>query len=279
MLQVTNMTFGYKENRKLFNGLSLSLEKGNIYGLLGRNGAGKTTLLKLACGLLYPNQGQILFNGAPVENRLPQTLSGIYIIPEEFTPPDLKVPQYIKLFAPFYPSFDHSKMMDLLRDLEVDATESLNKMSFGQKKKFIIAFAIASNCELVVMDEPTNGLDIPSKSKFRRIISSSIDENRCFIISTHQVRDLESLIDPVVILEDGVIVLNESIAVLSDKLAFINTTKGELATGQILYRESIFGGEYLLCENQTGMSSNVDFELLFNAIQANSKQIVEFLKR
>lgn len=279
MLQVTNMTFGYKENRKLFNGLSLSLEKGNIYGLLGRNGAGKTTLLKLSCGLLFPHHGQITFNGIPVENRLPKTLSDIYIIPEEFTLPDLKVPQYIKLYSPFYPAFDTSKMMDLLRELEVDATESLNKMSFGQKKKFIIAFAIASNCELVVMDEPTNGLDIPSKSKFRRIIASSIDENRCFIISTHQVRDLESLIDPVVILEDGVIVLNESIGVLSDKLSFVNTAKGEHPGGQILYRESVFGGEYLLCENHTGMSSNVDFELLFNAIQANSKQIVEFLNR
>ncbi len=181
MLQVKNMTFGYKENRKLFNGLSLSLEKGNIYGLLGRNGAGKTTLLKLACGLLYPHQGHIHFNGIPVDNRLPETLADIYIIPEEFTLPDLKVPQYIKLYAPFYPNFDQSKMMELLRELEVDATESLNKMSFGQKKKFIIAFAIASNCPLSLwMNQPTAWIflrkansDVSSHHPSMKIVASS----------------------------------------------------------------------------------------------------------
>jgi len=279
MLSIQNIEFGYNGSRKLFSSLSLTLEKGNIYGLLGRNGAGKTTLLKLASGLLFPQVGHITYDSNNVADRLPVTLSSMYIIPEEFTLPDFTAPQYVNLYAPFYPGFDHAKMTALLIDFEVDAAQHLNKMSFGQKKKFIIAFAIASNCPLVIMDEPTNGLDIPSKSKFRKIIASSIDENRCFIISTHQVRDLESLIDPVLILEDGRIVLNEGIGRLSEKLSFVNTAKGEQPNGPVLYREPVFGGEYLLCENVQGEDSNVDFELLFNAVQANSKQIVEYLNR
>ncbi len=278
MLNIENLQFSYPKSTALFDELSINLEKGNIYGLLGRNGAGKTSLLKLVCGLLFPQQGTIMMNGLLVGDRHPQFLNDVYIIPEEFSLPEFKPSEYINRFAVFYPKFDETLMTSLLVEMEVDYTKRLDKMSFGQKKKFMIAFAIATKVSLLVMDEPTNGLDIPSKSKFRRIIASAIDEDRCFLISTHQVRDLESLIDPVLIIDHGKILVNETLERLASRFAFINTAKGEKPVGKVFYSEKIFGGDYLLCENLSGQESLVDFELFFNAVLNNGNELLDYLK-
>jgi ABC-2 type transport system ATP-binding protein len=278
MLTIQNLTFGYNGTGKLFSDLSLNLEKGNIYGLLGRNGAGKTTLLKVASGLLYAHKGHVSFKGLDVSMRQPKFLADVYIIPEEFQLPDFRAMEYVSMFSPFYPKFDKKRMNELLLEMEVDKSKKLNSLSYGQKKKFIIAFAVATNCSLVVMDEPTNGLDIPSKSKFRRIIASSIDENRSYLISTHQVRDLESLIDPVVMIENGNIIFNERMDTIASRLSFVNTTKDDVPEGKAFHKEPIFGGEYMVTENNSGIESPVDFELLFNAVLSNQNEIVEHLK-
>ncbi len=277
MLHIENLAFAYPKGKALFKDLNLTLEKGNIYGLLGRNGAGKTSLLKLACGLLYPQSGSIHMNELAVSNREPAFLSDIYLIPEEFSLPDFKPEEYIRRYSVFYPRFDASYLEELLKEMEVDYHQALNKMSFGQRKKFMIAFALATRVSLVVMDEPTNGLDIPSKSKFRRIIASAIDEERTFLISTHQVRDLESLIDPLLIIDDGRILVNAGLEKLSQLFSCINTAKGEHPRGEILYREKIFGGEYLLTENPDGTENPIDFELLFNAVLHESAAIINRL--
>ncbi len=275
MLTINNLTFGYKGTGILFSDLSLNLEKGNIYGLLGRNGAGKTTLLKIITGLLYAHKGSVKYNGIDVSLRQPNVLSDVYIIPEEFQVPDFKVTEYVATHSVFYPKFDLSKLNELLVEMEIDKSKHLGSLSYGQKKKFIIAFAIATNCSLVLMDEPTNGLDIPSKSKFRRIIASSIDENRTFLISTHQVRDLESLIDPVVIIENGQIIFNEKMDRIASKLSFIKTDKGAQPESRVFHSEPVFGGEYMVVENTSDNESEIDFELLFNAVLSNKKEIVE----
>lgn len=277
MLQIKNMEFAYQKNSKLFNNLNFEMKKGNIYGLLGKNGAGKSTLLKAMMGLLYPKSGTITFDSLDVTQRLPQVLEQCYYIPEEFHLPALSTDDYIKIFGAFYSKFDTQQMLRLMHELEIPKTKSLQNFSFGMKKKFIIAFALSSNCSYVFMDEPTNGLDIPSKSKFRKIVATEINEERSFIISTHQVRDLENLIDPLVIIEGGKIVFEHDIYTLSEKLAFLKVNKGEEADGEVLYKEDIFGGEYAICKND-GHETPIDFELLFNGVLANHKIISEHLK-
>jgi ABC-2 type transport system ATP-binding protein len=277
MLRINDLNFSYKGSGTLFSELSLGLEKGNIYGLLGRNGAGKTTLLKIMSGLLYPQSGRVTFNGKDVTLRLPEILAETYIIPEEFYLPDITIPGYLACYAPFYPRFDHQVMQNLLTDFELNNSGKLNKLSYGQKKKFMIAFAIATNCSLILMDEPTNGLDIPSKSRFRKAIASAMTEDRTFLISTHQVRDLENLIDPVVIIEEGKIIFQYPIETIASKLSFSRIDDDISPDCKIFYTESFFGGMRAISDNCNGVETVIDFEMLFNAVISERKEIINHL--
>jgi len=278
MLEIKNLSFSYKKSQKLFDDLELDIANGNIYGLLGKNGAGKSTLLKIMSGLLFSQEGSVNINNIDVSRRLPKVLSDIYIIPEEFYLPDLSLAKYVELYSDFYPKFNHSKLEELITEFEVESNVKLQNLSYGQKKKFIIAFAIATECSIILMDEPTNGLDIPSKSKFRRIIASAICEERTFVISTHQVRDLENLIDPIIVIEEGKIIFNESIETISTKLDFVKTEKDTESESKVFHSEPTFGGEFRVKKKNGDDESPVDFELLFNAVLSNTNAIVEHLK-
>lgn len=278
MLTIKELEFGYPKSGLLFDKLDLDITKGNIYGLLGKNGAGKTTLLKIMCGLLFSQEGKVEIEGTDVSKRLPSVLEDIYLIPEEFYLPEFTIETYVANIAPFYPKFDHKQFKELITEFEVTNGKKLNKLSHGQKKKFIISFSIATNCSLIFMDEPTNGLDIPSKSKFRKIIASTASEDRTFIISTHQVRDLENLIDPLLIIESGKIIFHETIENISSKLNFMKVTEHAPEGVNVLYSEAIFGGNYLLTEKTDDHESPIDFELLFNAVLSNQNEIVNHLK-
>ncbi|MCK4608105.1 MAG: ABC transporter ATP-binding protein [Gammaproteobacteria bacterium] len=211
MIEIKELSFGYKAAPQLFVDLMLELTEGNIYGLLGKNGAGKTTLLKLIAGMLSPVQGGCQVMGYKPHLRHPLFLQDIYFIPEEFSVPPITVDLYVNLYAPFYAKFDYQAWNEALDEFCLPRDKKLHILSYGQKKKFLVAFALATNCKLLLLDEPTNGLDIPSKSQFRKLMARMLTEERSFIIATHQVRDLETLIDTVVILDEGRIIFNEPI--------------------------------------------------------------------
>jgi len=272
MIQVQNLSFGYKRRKLLYRNLNLTLEAGSIYGLLGRNGAGKSTLLKNFTGLLFPTEGTILVNGYIPMKRLPSFLQTIYFIPEEVNVPALTIAGYKKLFSPFYPHFKEEQFASYLEQLDVKDTGKLNTLSFGQQKKFIIAFAFACNTPVLLLDEPTNGLDIPSKIKFRKLLSSVFTEERMVFISTHQIRDLDNLIDRVIIVDNGQLLLSASISEISDRLCF--KTVSELpASGNLLYAEDSLKGQTIVIENIQGEDSKVNLEHLFNAVTANPQLI------
>lgn len=270
MIEIKNLTFGYKRRSVLFDQLNLQLPMGNIYGLLGKNGAGKTTLLKLITGLLYPASGDCLLFEQPAQDRLPDVLADLYLIPEEFQLPAISVKEFVRLHAPFYPRFDKDLLEKYLNEFEVTNHAKLTTLSYGQKKKFLIAFGLATRTHLLLLDEPTNGLDIPSKSQFRKIIASSMDEERCILISTHQVRDLASLIDNIIILENGKIIFHESTFDISSKLAFAQTN--ELSGLEVLYSEDVFGGKAVIYRKNSE-ETEIDLELLFNGIISSAAQI------
>jgi ABC-2 type transport system ATP-binding protein len=277
MLQVNNLSFGYNKKRLLYKDLSLSLEKGSIYGLLGKNGAGKSTLLKNLVGLLFPKKGTISVNGFTPHKRQPAFLETIYMIPEEVYVPSLTILGYMKLYAPFYPDFDREKFYQYLEQLDITSQDKLNTLSFGQQKKFIIAFAFACNTEILLMDEPTNGLDIPSKIKFRKLISSILTRDRIIIISTHQIRDLDQLIDQVIIIDQGDLLLKASIDQIAGKLNF--KVVGEIADeNRVLYSEESLKGYSIVEENRDGEDSKVNLEHLFNAVTGNAEKIKKIFR-
>ncbi|MFW5793204.1 MAG: ATP-binding cassette domain-containing protein [Bacteroidota bacterium] len=263
MINISKLTFGYKRKQQLFEDLELQLKAGSIYGLFGMNGAGKTTLLKLISGMLFPYKGTCLVNEKESGKRLPETLENIFVIPEEFELPSIKISTFVDLHSPFYPRFDHQLFQKYLDELEISNGKNLTTYSYGQKKKFLIAFGLATKTRILLMDEPTNGLDIPSKSQFRRIMASISTEEQCVIISTHQVRDLASIIDHVIVLDNGKIIFHKSTFDISEKLAF-----GKLKDDQktdYLYAEEVLGGKAAIYKN-SGQHTDVDLELLFNAI-------------
>jgi ABC-2 type transport system ATP-binding protein len=271
MINISNLDFAYKKT-KLFTNLSLELNAGNIYGLLGKNGAGKTSLLKIISGLLFPDMGTVEVNSFIPQHRNPEFLQDIFFLPEEYYLPGLKAVEFKKTYAPFYPAFDESRFMELLNEFELPMDQKLNSFSYGQKKKFLISFGIACNSRIFLLDEPTNGLDIPSKTQFRRIIASVGTENRLIIISTHQVRDMENLIDPIIIIDEGRVIFNESIERVTDKLT-VKKLADEPENGTFLYSEEEIDGYKVVVPNQDQDQTEIELETLFNTVVTNPEGI------
>ena len=221
MLKIENITYGYNAMHNVLENFSLSYEEPGIYGLLGKNGTGKSTLLYLIMGLLRPKQGEITLNGANTQERLPESLQEMFIVPEEYNLPSIPLPDYLKVLRPFYPNLDEQLMVKLLQEFDMlnvnGATLNengipqinLGALSMGQKKKVYMCIALAARTKLLLMDEPTNGLDIPSKSQFRKVVAQGMRDDQIVVISTHQVRDVETLLDHVTIIEQNAVLLNE----------------------------------------------------------------------
>lgn len=210
MLEIKNITFGY-DKKNVLNNFSMKFENGGVYGLLGKNGTGKSTLLYLIMGLLCPKTGEILMDGKNTFERNPETLRRMFIVPEEYDLPNTNLASYIKNIRPFYPNFDEQVLKDCLEVFEMPTDVNMKDLSMGQKKKIYISLALAIRTEILVMDEPTNGLDIPAKSQFRKAIARGMSKNQIIIISTHQVRDVELLLDHVTIINQNGVLLNEPI--------------------------------------------------------------------
>ncbi len=261
MIEIKNLDFSYKK-LPVFRNISIDFAPDNIYGLLGENGVGKTTLLKLICGLQSPKARSCTVNGVAAFPRLPETLSDIYFISEDFAIPE-KTPLWnFKRLLPFYPKADIKLFNTLCEEFEVDNRRPFSKMSYGQQKKSLIATAIALRTRILLLDEPTNGLDIPSKTLFRQIVSRSCNEDTLFIISTHQVKDVENLIDPIIILSNDDVLLKASHREISEKLYFQTATE---QNPDALYCEPFPGGYVNVCLNPDGLESQVNIEALFNA--------------
>ena len=210
MIEVSNISYKYAGQKGLvFDDFSLTLKQDNIYGLLGKNGTGKSTLLYLISGLLRPAKGSVCFDGIETRKRLPETLQEIFIVPEEFDLPAMSLDEYVKINEPFYPRFSHEVLEACLKDFELTTNLKLNALSMGQKKKVYMCIALAARTKLLLMDEPTNGLDIPSKSQFRKVVAQGMRDDQIVVISTHQVRDVETLLDHVTIIEQNAVLLNE----------------------------------------------------------------------
>lgn len=276
MIRIEGLNFKFhKAQKPLFNDFNMELKSGNIYGLLGKNGAGKSTLIYLMTGLLTPQKGTITFNGIDVRKRLPEVTGQTFLVPEEFELPEITLHQYIDINTPFYPNFS---LDDMKRNLEIfeisDQNVNLKHLSMGQKKKVFMSFALATNTDLVIMDEPTNGLDIPGKSQFRKLIASSMTDNRTIIISTHQVHDIDTILDHVMLINNSEVIIDASIYEIGTKLSFEITND----TAGALYVQPTINGNLVVKPNTSGQETMLDLESLFNATIQNPQQMKELFK-
>ena len=267
MIDIKDLKYKYAGSRRyVFSDFNLSMESNNIYGLLGKNGMGKSTLLYLISGLLRRNGGTISINGLDTINNRAEMLSEIFLVPEEFDLLPMSLEAYVKMNKPFYPNFSREVLESCLRDFELTPDINLKELSMGQKKKVYMSFALAANTKLLLMNEPTNGLDIPSKSQFRRVIANNMDEGRTMIISTHQVHDVESLLDHILILDHSELLLNASVSDICSKYSFGYRQVGE-PTDDVLYAEPSVQGSAVITRKQTEEEeTQLNLELLFDAV-------------
>lgn len=265
MIDIQNISFKYPGSKHLiFDDFSMTIEPGRILGLLGKNGTGKSTLLYLISGLLRPSAGKVTMDNVLTSKRLPETLSKIFIVPEEFNLPSVSLDTYVKINRPFYPKFSQKVLEECLKDFELPLSIKLSELSMGQKKKVYMSFALAAGTDYLFMDEPTNGLDIPSKAQFRRVITNHMTDNRTLIISTHQVHDIEPLLDHVVILSQTKMLLNASMTEIADKYRF-DFRQPQDMDESVLYAEPTLQGNAVITYRQEGEPETpINIEILFN---------------
>ena len=262
MISIENLGFSYGENIVLKD-ITMKLEDGRIYGLLGENGVGKTTLLTLLSGLKKPKTGKIEIDEQFPFDRKPSLLSEIYYLSDEVSEANMTAMNYANNYGKFWSDFSLGKFVDVMGEFEIRPGQKMNQMSAGQLKKTHIAFALACNTKYLFLDEPTNGLDIPSKSQFRKALLKYTREDSTVLISTHQVRDLENIIDPIIILDRQEVLLNASMEEISDKLYFDYSNE---KADDALYCELIPGGSIQVIPNADKRESKVNLEALFNAV-------------
>lgn len=234
MLNIKNVSFGYNRKQLIIDDFSMTLDKGTVCGLLGKNGAGKTTLLYLICGLLKPRKGEIIYQGHIPFERATSFLEDVFIVPEEFTLPNVTLEEYIKVNAPFYPRFNKEHLLNYLSTFELTPDLHLGQLSMGQKKKAFISFAMACNTSLLILDEPTNGLDISAKRSFRRVVTDCMTDEKSILISTHQVYDVDKILDHVIITDRSGVLLNESMAEIAGKYRFSFTSDPQRAAKALI---------------------------------------------
>lgn len=269
MITLKELSFSYSRKKEVLDRINLEVGSGHICGLLGKNGEGKTTLLNLLSGQIFPDQGSCLALEEIPSERNARFLQQIFLLPEEISMPEVTAIEYIKMYAAFYPTFRDDICKACVESFEINLSDRLSKMSQGQRKKVAITLALAAHTPLLLMDEPTNGLDIPSKATFRRQVASLVDDDQTVIISTHQVRDLESLIDTVLILDQRQILLNKTLNEIGEKLYFGPLLPEEKA----LYSEPTPQGTIGVTARDGKEETAVSLELLFNAAITYPKEI------
>lgn len=267
MIQVNDITFSYPGSKhKVFDRLSLNLKDNHIYGLLGKNGTGKSTLLYLIAGLLRPKKGSILVDGLTASKRYPEMLQEIYLVPEEYNLPNMSLANYTKIHETFYPRFSKETLNKCLEDFEMPTNINMKQLSMGQKKKVYMSFALATGCRIILMDEPTNGLDIPSKALFRQVVAGNMTEGSSLVISTHQVHDVEQLLDHILILDNSRILLNAATEQITSDYTFSIRQPAEM-DDTVLYAEPSLQGNATIARRKEGDSETpINLELLFNAV-------------
>ena len=269
-IESLGFTYGKSSDNFVLKNINMTLEEGRIYGLLGENGVGKTTLLTLLCGLKKPQKGNINADGHDPYRREPSFLSDQYYLSDEVATMNMKAIDYAVNYGKFWENFDLETFLEIMEVFENNPLQKMNRMSFGQLKKTHIAFALACKTKYLFMDEPTNGLDIPSKAQFRKAVMKYTREDATLLISTHQVRDLENIIDPIIILDRQEVLLNATVQEITEKLYFDYTNERQ---GDGLYCELIPGGNIQVRLNQTGEESKVNIEALFNTVHRQKELI------
>lgn len=274
MVDICNLSFYHNKNQLIFDDVSLKIDTG-IYGLLGENGVGKTTLLHLIAGLLFPKVGHVSLRGYTPGLRRPDDICNLSFLPTEFAMPTESIYTFAKCHSPFYPTFSHDDFVVNLHELGIDGAQKLSGYSYGQQKKAMIAYLLALNTPITLLDEPTNGLDITSKEMLKKIIARTASDDKCLLISTHAMHDFENLLDHVIVLGNQKVLLNSSMEEVASRLFFTCT---DSLPDDYLYTRQTMQGYVSVLENKEEIESTPDLELLYQVVLQQPQRIKQLFK-
>lgn len=264
MISIQHLTFSYGRSTQVLKD-AIWESSGGIIGLLGKNGTGKSTFLYLLQGLLKPKSGSIRVLGQEPFQRNASFLADVFLLPERYAlVPGMTLDSYVKMMAPFYPAFDYEAMEALYIQTGLNKAMKFGQLSMGTQKLFMIAFALSTRCKVLLLDEPSNGLDIPNKQLFRKLLLKYSGPEQLILIATHQVKDIEDVVEHLLIIHDGHFILDMDLLQLSEVLTFgFSTTLPEGA----FYHERYGGGYHFIAASSVAASvqTAVNIELLFNA--------------
>ncbi|QNM05882.1 ABC transporter ATP-binding protein [Qiania dongpingensis] len=206
ILECRNLEKSYDGGRtKALKGVSLSLGKGRIIGLLGPNGSGKTTFIKLINGLLTPEKGELYIGGYPVGEETKRIIS--YLPEVTYLNKSMRIHQIIDYFRDFYDDFDTTRAYEMLKRLNIDPQDRMKTMSKGTKEKVQLIMVMSRNASLYVLDEPIGGVDPAARDYILSTIVSNYNPEATILISTHLIADVEQILDDVIFLKDGNVVM------------------------------------------------------------------------
>ena len=200
ILEIKNLTKKYY-NKTAIENVTLDFEQGKIYGLLGPNGSGKTTLMKVVAGLHKKNSGQVLINGEEISYKTKEHV--VFMPTENHLYKWMKVKTVIEYYADMYEDFDSVKAIRLAREMDVDLTRKVSQLSTGLGSRLKVILGFSRDADILMFDEPLNGLDPISREKILELITDSFDSKRTIIISSHLVSEFEYSLDNVIFVKDG----------------------------------------------------------------------------
>lgn len=271
MIKITNLNYSYDGYSNVIRNINLTLHEGHIYGLLGANGVGKTTLIKILSGLLYSSEESCKVDDINPFKRKIELQRDMFLFDEEPISHSFSIVSMAKSLAPLYPNFDWQDFQNMLKELKVDGNVKLRSLSQGQRKKAYIAFGLAANTRYLFMDEPTNGLDITSKETFRKLVVAHALPERTIIISTHQIDDVENVLDSIIIMNINGILLSSTIEEVSRKLIFGPIDNPEEA----IFVTDTLQGPCGIMKNDTDLETTVDLKMLFTAFMEKTDEMTE----
>jgi ABC-2 type transport system ATP-binding protein len=292
MIEIKNLSLGFiKSNglpatrvnlgtvKPVLENLSLTIEPGHVYGLIGRNGAGKTTLMNCINGIIAIRRKDqpIYLDGVKLNINNPYDHAKLFYVTDTISNIHILADAFANTLACFYPDFSVNSYKEYMEMFHMDRNVFLDELSLGEKKSVFLSYAFASGAPYVILDEPTNGLDITSRKVFRKLIASYMTPDRAIVISTHHINEISSLLDHILILDNKHIVFDHSVMETGSVLSFIESDDEDLRQ-QALYSMTSAYGNRMILPNSGGSDSEIDYELLFEAVLENGKAINELFE-
>lgn len=271
MVTLSNLTYKYRKGPVAVNGVTASIGSG-IHLLLGENGAGKTTLLHLLAGLLRPQQGVCDIDGADVADRAPSVLDKVFFLPDSFECPFRSVNVMARRHAQFYPHFSAAALRENLRAFGMTGDERIKSLSLGTRRKAYVAYALALGVDLLLLDEPANGLDIDSKKELRRMMSRCVTDEQTVIISTHTVSDLQSIYDGLMLLSHGDLLVCCPGWHIAERLNFVAASS---PVAGAIYQEPDAGlFRAILPNSGDSEETDINYGLLYSAVMSDARDAI-----